>query len=164
VLIAVGFFGCLALYSALPEDRPSRGVIGPTPTPSRPVATGTPDATPTEPPAPESSPTPSGSPVPPGAVVDAAPIDEAEIVTTGSPPRYSVHIVAGLSSGCSQPGSQDVSRRGDVIQIDVRNYVMEGLCTQIYGTYELTVPLDDLQRGTEYTVYVNDQTLNFTAE
>jgi hypothetical protein len=101
-----------------------------------------------------------------GGAIVPAPIDSAKVVVLDSnPPKYTVEIVAGLPDGCSSPADHAVKRDGLVFEITVRNrHTGADACTAIYGQYELTLPLDDVQTGQPYTVKVNDQTLSFVAE
>jgi hypothetical protein len=101
-----------------------------------------------------------------GGQLIRAPIDSATVVVLDSnPPQYTVKIVAGLPDGCSSPADHSVKHDGLVYEIEVRNrHTGAEVCTTIYGQYELTVALDDVQAGQPYTVRVNDQTLSFVAE
>ena len=101
-----------------------------------------------------------------GGAIVPAPIDSAKVVVLDSnPPKYTVEIVAGLPDGCSSPADHAVKHDGLVFDISVRNrHTGADACTAIYGQYELTLPLDDVQTGQPYTVKVNDQTLSFVAE
>jgi hypothetical protein len=163
-LIATTFFGCFALYSALPEDAlqsPDNGSTGPATRTPRPTSTtvvpllGTP------------APTPSPRLQPGGAQVQPAPIESAEVVVQESaPPRYVLRLVAGLPSGCAQQGRVELSSSGQTFSVAVLNYIVGGpICTQVYGTYELNLPLaSGLQPGATYEVELNDQRLSFVAQ
>lgn len=104
----------------------------------------------------------------PGRQTVPAPIDELDVrVAESMPPRYFLHLVAGLPSGCAEPARHDVSRQGDSITVTVLNSMPSGdvMCTMIYGTYELNIDLGtDLSSGRTYTVRVNDRTTTFTAQ
>lgn len=97
-----------------------------------------------------------------------APIDGLDVrVLESQPPRYFLHVLAGLPSGCAQPFRHDVERHGETIQVVVLNSFPKGnpVCTAIYGTYELNIDLgSDYRRGVTYTVHVNDRSTNFTAQ
>jgi hypothetical protein len=83
------------------------------------------------------------------------------------PPQYTLHVLAGLPSGCAQPAGHEVTRSGNTIQVRVYNSIPTGMvvCTMIYGTYELNIPLgSDFVSGQQYVVEVNDQRLTFRAQ
>lgn len=107
-------------------------------------------------------------PLGPGRQSVPAPIDELEVrILESMPPRYVLHVVAGLPNGCAQRDRHDVSRDGDAITVTVLNSMPTGdpVCTMIYGTYELNIDLGtDFRSGTTYTVRVNDSTTSFTAQ
>jgi len=97
-----------------------------------------------------------------------APIDELDVLVQESfPPRYVVHVVAGLPSGCAQRDRHEVTREGNTITVTVWNTMPTGdvACTMIYGMYELNIDLGtDFQSGATYTVRVNDRTITFVAQ
>jgi len=97
-----------------------------------------------------------------------APIEQADILVLESfPPQYTLHVVAGLPSGCAKPAGHEVTRSGDVIRVRVYNSMPVGdvACTMIYGTYELNIPLgSDFRSGRDYVVEVNDRRLTLRAQ
>ena len=96
-----------------------------------------------------------------------APIETVDVVVRESfPPQYGVQILAGLPSGCAKPHSHELTRNGTTLTIRVLNETLVGVaCTLIYGTYELNIDLGtDFQSGVEYTLQVNDETHDFTAQ
>jgi hypothetical protein len=151
------------------------GAVGATPTPGdstvptqtpdgdEPVAAtpGVPGTSPTQPPA-------SPTPLPPDYELFEAPIESVEVVVRESfPPQYGVHIVAGLPSGCAEPGGHELERDGDTFRITVYDSRPSGdvICTAIYGYYDVNVDLgSDLVSGTTYTVEVNDKVETFVAQ
>ena len=147
------------------------------PSPDSPVsATPIPSAT-----APAAS-TPAGPPVSPTEPLPAsdlpalpagtervnAPIDGLEVLTLESfPPQYVIRVSAGLPNGCAQPAGYEASRSADLIEIRVHNSLPEAqvVCTAIYGMYELSIALGSrFESGLIYTIQVNDQSVNFTAQ
>jgi len=99
-----------------------------------------------------------------------APIDRLDLVTRESaPPHYAVQVSSGLPDGCTTFKEARVTgRSGATITVEVTNtHPSDGMvaCTMIYGTHVETVELgSDFERGTEYTVRVNDKELRFTAQ
>jgi inhibitor of cysteine peptidase len=124
------------------------------------VTSSTPDATPSD-----ATADPGGDRV----VVDA-PIDEVDILVLESfPVQYDARIVSGLPSGCALFDAAEITvRTGNEITIRVTNTVPADenvACTAIYGTKETTVPLGtDFVSGETYTVQVNDNAAQFTAQ
>jgi hypothetical protein len=102
-------------------------------------------------------------------IVDA-PIDGIDILVRESfPPQYAVAITSGLPSGCAQFNEAVITGRdGNTITISVTNTIPsdpEVACTAIYGTHESTVELGtDFESGETYTVDVNGETKEFTAQ
>ena len=97
-------------------------------------------------------------------VVEAiAPIESVEILVLESyPEQYVVQIISGIPGGCVTFDRADVDRSGTDIRITVYNMVPAPdqmiACTEIYGIHEENVSLgSDFERGTVYSVYVNDQ-------
>jgi hypothetical protein len=105
--------------------------------------------------------------LPPGTRRVLAPIEQAQVVTVQSnPPQYTVSVKAGLPSGCAKPAGYEVAAAGQAVRVQVFNSMPAGnvICTQIYGIYDLTVPLgSDFDAGKTYTVDVNDKKLTFVA-
>lgn len=97
-----------------------------------------------------------------------APIEGAEVrVLESFPPRYVLHVRAGLPSGCARQDGYELSRDQDTLRVRVYNTLPTGdvACTLIYGTYELNISLgSDFQSGREYRVQVNDRVLTFRAQ
>jgi len=91
-----------------------------------------------------------------------APIDDLDVVAAGS--GYNLEIQAGLPGGCALKDGHEVSRNGDEITVKVWNTepTDNRPCTLIYGMYDLTVPLDGLTDGQQYTIRVNDKAITFT--
>ena len=113
------------------------------------------------------------APVDPGypTVVEPAPIESVEILVMESfPPQYGVHIVSGLPSGCAEFVSAEVvERTGTTIRTEVLNRMPAPnaaiACTMIYGMHESNVMLgSDFESGVTYTVDVNGELTEFTAQ
>ena len=144
VLISVAIGGCFVVYAMLPEDSELSGSQGtPTPVEESPVATGT--------------------AAPAGAQVVPAPIESVEVLEP-RPRQPALQLVAGLPDGCTQPGRQEVTRLGSLFRVQVLNYRTGDICTQVYGTYEVTVQLSSGLGPGRYDVEVNDQRLSFTVQ
>ena len=146
-LVALGLTMVLAgVYGFASADQGTGG-------PSRPDGSGPPpQLTP--------QPTPASRPA-------FAPIERAEVrVLESQPPQYVLQVVAGLPSGCAKPGGHFVNRGGGAINVKVLNSVATGgVCTMIYGTYELNIALgSDFEPGVTYAVRVNDRELAFRAQ
>ena len=98
-------------------------------------------------------------------VDELAPIESVGIVVLESyPEQFVVQIVSGIPSGCASFGHSEVTQEGTDIHISVYNSVPapEQLavmsCIAIYGIHDENVSLgSDFERGTVYSVYVNDQ-------
>ncbi|MBT3994898.1 MAG: hypothetical protein HOF01_03785 [Chloroflexi bacterium] len=97
-------------------------------------------------------------------VVEAlAPIESVEILVLESyPEQYVVQIISGIPGGCATFDRADVAQSGTDIHITVYNMVPAPdqmiACTAIYGIHDENVSLgSDFERGTVYSVYVNDQ-------
>jgi hypothetical protein len=136
-LIIAAIVGCFAVYAALPEEALQVEV----------------------------RPTPTRVPAPEGAQVVAAPIESAEVVLPAQTPRQpSLRLVAGLPDGCTQPGFSEVTRLGSLFRVQVMNYRQGEVCTQVYGTYELTLQLSSGLGPGRYEVEVNDRRLAFNVE
>ena len=90
-----------------------------------------------------------------------APIDATDIrVLESFPPQYMLNVIAGLPNGCARADGHNVDRIGETVRVRIYNTMPVGdvACTQIYGTYELNIPLgSDFQSGRDYTVDVNGQ-------
>lgn len=98
-------------------------------------------------------------------VVDAlAPIESVQILVLESyPEQFVVQIVSGLPSGCATFSRAEVTQEGTDIKIAVYNKVPSPeasaviSCTAIYGIHDENVSLgSDFERGTTYSVHVND--------
>ena len=80
-----------------------------------------------------------------------APIDATDIrVLESFPPQYMLNVIAGLPNGCARADGYQVDRTGDTVRVRIYNTMPVGkvICTQIYGTYELNIPLgSDFQSG-----------------
>ncbi len=115
-----------------------------------------------------SSPGPNSSSSSAGRQEVRAPIDGVAVrVLESSPPQYMLNVRAGLPGGCAERNRHEVQRAGDAIAVTVLNWMPAGNppCTMIYGTYELNVNLgSDFQRGTTYSVAVNDKSTTFVAQ
>src|SRR3990172_1125281 len=96
----------------------------------------------------------------PGRERVLAPIDNADIrVLESFPPQYVLNVTAGLPNGCARADGYQVDRTGDTVRVRIYNTMPVGkvVCTQVYGSYELNIPLgSDFQSGRDYTVDVND--------
>ena len=101
----------------------------------------------------------------PRLVEDLAPIESASVRKAGS--EYILDVVAGLPSGCVQPGRNALSREGPVVRVRVLNLVPADpvvACTLIYGKNVRAISLGtDFTAGAEYTVLVNDRSIRFVA-
>ena len=107
---------------------------------------------------------PSGD-LPPGTTFERvrAPIDGAATRWNPQPPGLSVDLVIGLPSGCASQDDYEVNKNAEVITVIVWNkMVTGGVCTQIYGTYRLSIDLGSgFEPGKTYVVRVNDRELTF---
>jgi hypothetical protein len=131
-----------------------------TPATSEPEPTVVPDTPiPSEPPF-TVTPAPTQPLLPAGRYAEPAPIDQLDVrIAESFPPQYFVYIQAGLPSGCAQQYTHSFTVSGNLIEVEVLNSFPEGnpICTAIYGTYELNIPLgSDFVSGETYTVSVND--------
>jgi hypothetical protein len=100
---------------------------------------------------------------------EPAPIEGLEVLTLESfPPQYVLHVQAGLPSGCAERYGNEVVRAGDVITVTVLNTMPADAnvaCTMIYGIYDFNLGLgSDFESGVTYTVAVNGQEIDFTAQ
>jgi hypothetical protein len=134
-----------------------------------PASTTRPDTPVTNTPAGSTSATATPAPFvpPPGTRIVDAPIDDLDVLVRESfPPGYTLHIEAGLPSGCAKQATHELSRQGDVIRVRVLNTTIpNGICTAIYGMYELNLDLGtNFQSGRAYRVEVNDKVTTFTAQ
>jgi hypothetical protein len=103
--------------------------------------------------------------VPEGAQVVPAPIESAEVILPESAPRQpSLRLVAGLPDGCTEQGHTEVTRLGSLFRVQVLNYRVGEVCTQVYGTYELTLQLSSGLAYGRYELEVNDRRLTFNVE
>jgi hypothetical protein len=104
---------------------------------------------------------------PPAAVREPAPIDAAEVRSTGAqPPEYRLDVVSGLPDSCTRYESATVQRAGDTIHVEIWNTRPGGetACAQVYGTVRHTFALgSDFVAGRTYTVRVNAVTRTFVA-
>ena len=105
----------------------------------------------------------SAQPPVPGRQIVAAPIDGLDVVVAGS--QATLHIKAGLPSGCAKRDGYTVDRAADTITVSVTNTMPTGnpVCTMIYGTYDLSIDLGtNFVVGRSYVVRVNDKNTTFT--
>jgi hypothetical protein len=97
-----------------------------------------------------------------------APIDGVGVrVLESNPPQYMLNVRAGLPGGCAQKNRHEMQRAVEAITVTVLNWMPTGNppCTMIYGSYELNINLgSDFQRGTTYSVSVNDKRTTFVAQ
>ncbi len=98
-----------------------------------------------------------------------APIETLEVVArTSLPPQYSLLVTSGLPSGCAIFDRYEMERAGDVITVNVWNFMPKAdsgaVCTMIYRTMDHAIALDNLEAGQTYTVHVNDQSTTLTVE
>lgn len=114
-----------------------------------------------------------GDPTPAGTYatkIEDAPIDDLDILVLESfPPQYNLRITSGLPSGCAVFDKAEITgRSSNTITVRVTNTVPDDpnvACTAIYGTKETTLPLgSDFTSGETYTVQVNDNSIDFTAQ
>ena len=96
-----------------------------------------------------------------------APIHDIDIwADNSSPPQYFLYVVSGAPTTCSKFDSYNVTRAGNTtIIVEIFNLRSIGEpCGEIYGYVEHTIPLgSDFVTGGNYTVEVNDVTVNFVA-
>jgi hypothetical protein len=97
-----------------------------------------------------------------------APIDGVGVrVLESNPPQYMLNVRAGLPGGCAQKNRHEMQRAAEAITVNVLNWMPTGNppCTMIYGSYEVNINLgSDFQRGTTYSVSVNDKRTTFVAQ
>ena len=98
-----------------------------------------------------------------------APIDGLNVrVLESNPPQYLLSVRAGLPSGCAEKNRHEVQQAAEAITVTVLNWMPTGndiACTMIYGSYELNINLGSgFQRGTTYSVSVNDKRTTFVAQ
>lgn len=116
--------------------------------------------------------TPAPPPPAPSGAADRtrvlAPIETARVAVLESyPPQYRLQVRAGLPNGCAKPDGFEVTRSGDDIRVAVYNSMPVGnvVCTQVYGTYELSIDLGTaFVSGRQYGVTVNEKALTFVAQ
>jgi CheY-specific phosphatase CheX len=74
--------------------------------------------------------------------------------------------VVGLFGVCAEQGTQDVSRDGTVINVNVTNLRTANVTCQLpESTYELDIDLPGaFVSGTQYIVNVNGKAVPFTAQ
>ena len=92
----------------------------------------------------------------------AAPIDALDVSVAGT--QATLHVKAGLPSGCAKRDTYKVERAGDTLTVSVTNTIPTGqvACTMIYGNYDLSIDLgSSFAAGRSYTVRVNDKTATF---
>jgi hypothetical protein len=99
----------------------------------------------------------------------AAPIDGVDLLVRESlPVQYAMAVTSGVPDGCHESGGTSVRRDGRTIYIRVWNRRIapdDAMCTMIYKTVKNVIELGtDFESGVEYTVYVNDRELKFTAQ
>ena len=163
VAIAVTLVAYVAFASG--NDEPSEAEATATATATQPASTATavrPTATSPAVVAPTATPQASAPGQPstppsndPNRMRVLAPIDGARVQPVGG--GAVLRIQAGLPSGCAQSDGYEVQRAGTQIQVSVYNTIPKGdpICTAIYGMYEVSIPLDGLTAGQQYTVRVN---------
>jgi len=132
-----------------PPVPPTPDFVTPTPLPGTPPVGGTPvriDA-------------PPGQRLP-----NPAPIRDASLVLQGAPPKYVLHVVAGLLAVCGQPGGSQVTRDDTTFRVTVTNLLDPNLTCQLpETTYDVNLELPGpFASGTTYTVNVNGKLLTFT--
>ena len=98
----------------------------------------------------------------------AAPIESVAVnIAESDPPQYFLEITSGLSDACHTFDRVETDRSGTAITVTVINKVVTGdvMCAQVYETETNSVALGaDFEPGTTYTVRVNDEMLDFTAQ
>jgi len=99
-------------------------------------------------------------------VKDLAPIHDIDIWDdNSSPPQYFLYVVSGESTTCSEFDSYNVTRAGNTIRVEIFNLrsIFEP-CGEIYSYVEHIIPIgSDFIPGVNYTVEINDATVNFVA-
>ena len=102
-------------------------------------------------------------------VIEVAPIEEDEGINIwadeSSPPQYFLYVVSGQSHSCVKFDSYNVTRAGNTtIVVEVLNRECGWVCADVYSTTEHNIPLgSDFVLGVNYTVEINDVTVNFVA-
>lgn len=93
-----------------------------------------------------------------------APIRDASVALQGTPPKYVLHVVAGLLGVCGQPGGSDVQRDDTTYRVTITNLLAPNLTCQVpETTYDLNIDLPGpFVSGTQYTISVNGKILTFT--
>jgi len=100
----------------------------------------------------------------PEVEIKPAPIDEVEVnFLKSNPVQVSIHIIGGLSDGCTTFHDAVITREGNTINIEVMvqrpKYMF---CTAIYTTFEKDINLgSDFMITETYTLKVNDYTTTF---
>jgi len=97
-------------------------------------------------------------------VDELAPIESVQILVLESyPEQFVVQVVSGIPNGCASFSHVDVAQEGTDIKISVYNSVPSPeasaviSCAAIYGIHDENISLgSDFDRGTTYSVYVND--------
>jgi hypothetical protein len=110
------------------------------------------------------TPQPPAQPAPsPDRVRVPAPIDDLKVLPSGNGSTYNLVVKAGLPGGCAQKDTYEVNRNGNDFNVKVWNTEPTGepVCTAIYGTYELTIPLGTLPAGQTVNFHVNDKTISW---
>jgi hypothetical protein len=95
-----------------------------------------------------------------------APIDGIDIwADNSSPPQYFLYVLSGQPSSCDHFDSYNMTRAGNTtILIDIFNLRYGTACAAEYSFAENTIPLgSDFVPGGNYTVEINDVTVNFVA-
>ncbi len=101
---------------------------------------------------------------PEGMRLSVAPIDDISLETLKSnPPQYVLAVQSGLPNGCATFAGYRVSRDGDIISVEVLNWVPSdphAICTMIYGTAVSKISLGSgFDPNVAYRVNVNDKTV-----
>jgi hypothetical protein len=99
-------------------------------------------------------------------VMEVAPIDGIDIwADNSSPPQYFLYAVSGEPNGCHKFDSYSVTRAGNTtIIVEILNRKCGIACAAEYSFTENTIPLgSDFVLGGNYTVEINDVTVNFVA-
>jgi len=100
----------------------------------------------------------------PSVEISLAPIHEVKVTLLKSnPAQISVYIKGGLRDGCTTFNDIEVTREGNVVNIEVTvQHPKDVFCPAIYGYFEKDVNLgSDFTIGTTYTLNVNDFTTTF---
>jgi len=102
-------------------------------------------------------------------VIEVARIEEDEGINIWAdeslPPQYFLYVVTGQRNSCVKFDSFSVTRAGNTtIVVEILNRNCGWVCAEVYTTTEQNIPLgSDFVLGVNYTIEINDVTVNFIA-